>query len=164
MLHVYLFCIALSAGWALVRSGLADGPARPRGTRKAPSITLPMAAFGLAGLAAQELGLHPPFHVGFAIVAGFLAALASGPIRRARAESQEDPLARVTVGIPADGVGEVVWLRGPERGTSLARAVGGEPLPRGTEVRVVAVDAGGVVVARLAGRLIPIRQERAAGG
>lgn len=164
MLHVYLFCIALSAGWALVRTGLEDGPARPRGARPPPSITVPAAAFGLAGLSTLGLGASQPLHLGFAITAGLLSALASGPMRRARMTPDEHRLARVTVGIPAGGVGEIVWILGPERGTSLARAIDGEPLPRGTEVRVVAIDAGGVLVGRIAGRLIPIRQERASGG
>ena len=163
MLHVFLFCIALSAGWALVRSGLGDLPPAP-GARRPPSITIPAAAFGLAGLAARGLGAGSELQVGIAAAAAVVAALATGSLRRTAAEAPEVPIGRVTVGIVAGGVGEIAWLRGPERGTALARSVDGEALPRGTEVRVVAVDAGGVLVARVAGTLIPLRvRERAAG-
>jgi hypothetical protein len=156
MLHVYLFCIALSAGWALVRTGLADGsPARTG--RRPPSITAPAAAFGLAGLAAQGLGASTALQLGAAVATGVLVALATSSLRRTAPAPVEEPVARVTVGIPAGGVGEIAWVTGPDRGTALARSVDGEPLPRGAEVRVVAMDAGGVLVTRTSGTLIPLR-------
>lgn len=55
-------------------------------------------------------------------------------------------LARVTSGIRAGGVGEIVWEQGGSRRVTSARAIDNEPIARGTEVLVLKVERGMAIV------------------
>jgi hypothetical protein len=153
MLQVFLFCVAFAAGWALVRAGAGSPEAR---ARRPPAVAAPVAGFGVAGLGALGAGAATGVQVALAATVALVVAWAVAAVRRPEAEAFGVRTGRVTVGIPPGGVGEIGWSRGSEHGTALARSVDGEPLPGGTEVRVVAVDAGGVVVARAAEALLPV--------
>jgi membrane protein implicated in regulation of membrane protease activity len=153
MLHVFLFCAAFGAVWALVPAG-AESPEAP--VRRPPAVAAPVAGFGVAGLGALGAGAATGVQVALAAAVALVVAWAVAAVRRPDAEASGLRTGRVTVGIPPGGVGEIGWSRGSEHGTALARSVDGEPLPGGTEVRVVGVDAGGVVVARVADTLLPV--------
>jgi membrane protein implicated in regulation of membrane protease activity len=55
-------------------------------------------------------------------------------------------LARVSSGIRAGGVGEIVWEQGGSRRVTSARAANDEPIARGTEVLVLKVERGIAIV------------------
>ncbi len=77
------------------------------------------------------------------LVARFLALLRAG-------ERVMDPsdyrmigtVARVTVGIPGDGVGEIVFTKAGARRSEAARGLNGAPLPRDSEVVVTGYEHG----------------------
>jgi len=104
-----------------------------------------LTCFGAAGyvlqrisdwaLAAVLLGALVGGGIGAYVVARFLVLVLAG-------EREMDPedyrlegtVGHITVGIPAGGTGEVVFSKVAARRSEAARAVGGTPIPRGTEV------------------------------
>jgi hypothetical protein len=76
-------------------------------------------------------------------VARFLALLRAG-------ERVMDPgdyrlvgtVARVTIGIPGDGVGEIVFIKAGTRRSEAARGLHGAAVPRDTEVVVTGYERG----------------------
>lgn len=54
----------------------------------------------------------------------------------------EGTIARVTVSIPAEGVGEIVFSKGGARRSEAARSLDGRPIPRETEVVIIDYERG----------------------
>jgi len=54
----------------------------------------------------------------------------------------EGTIARVTVGIPEGGTGEIVFTKAGARRSEAARSLSGRAVPRGTEVVVVEYERG----------------------
>jgi hypothetical protein len=81
--------------------------------------------------------------VGWYLVARFLGLVLAG-------EREMDPddyrlegtVANVTIGIPPGGTGEVVFAKAGSRRSEGARAIGGVPIPRGTEVVITSYTDG----------------------
>jgi hypothetical protein len=111
-----------------------------------------LAWFGAGGYALSRLGAPLALALAVAVLAGlaggymiarFMAAVRAG-------ERVMDPteyrlvgtLARVTVGIPADGVGEVVFTKVGTRRSEAARAARGRAIPRQTEVVITGYERG----------------------
>jgi hypothetical protein len=98
--------------------------------------------FGWPLLATIVLGIGGGL-VAAVLVARFLALLRAG-------ERVMDPsdyrmvgtVARVTVGIPGDGVGEIVFTKAGARRSEAARGLNGESVPRDTEVVVTGYERG----------------------
>jgi membrane protein implicated in regulation of membrane protease activity len=104
-----------------------------------------LTCFGAAGyllervsdwaLTAVLLGAVLGGSVGALLVARFLGLVLAG-------EREMDPedyrlegtVGQITIGIPAGGTGEVVFSKVGARRSEAARAAGGTPIPRGTEV------------------------------
>ncbi|MDQ6672102.1 MAG: hypothetical protein M3069_15395 [Chloroflexota bacterium] len=90
---------------------------------------------GVWALPAVVLGALLAGALGWYLVARFLGLVLSG-------EREMDPddyrlegtLSQVTVSIPAGGTGEVGFSKAGARRSEPARAMGGTPIPRGTEV------------------------------
>ena len=109
--------------------------------------------FGAAGYVALRFGgwsLLPA--LGGAALAGLVGALMLGLFLRKveageqvldpRAYQLEGTLARVTVTVPADGAGEVVFVKAGRRRSEAARSAGGAAIPRGTEVVILRYARG----------------------
>jgi membrane protein implicated in regulation of membrane protease activity len=94
-------------------------------------------------LPAVVLGALLAGGVGWYLVARFLGLVLSG-------EREMDPddyrlegtVSQVTVSIPAGGTGEVVFSKAGARRSEAARAMGGTPIPRGTEVVITSYTDG----------------------
>jgi hypothetical protein len=116
------------------------------------SVVAFVAWFGAGGYALLRLGAPSPLALAVAVLAGlaggyavsrFLATLRAG-------ERVMDPeeyrlvgtVARVTVGIPSGGVGEIVFTKAGSRRSEAARAARGQAIPRQTEVVVTGYDRG----------------------
>lgn len=116
-----------------------------------------LTCFGAAGyvlvrvsdwaLAAVLLGAAIGGSVGAVLVARFLGLVLAG-------ESEMDPddyrlegtIGQITIGIPAGGTGEVVFSKVGARRSEAARALGGTPIPRGTEVVITEYVEGKAIV------------------
>jgi hypothetical protein len=115
-----------------------------------------LAWFGAGGYALSRLGAPAPLAMVVAVLAGlaggyvvarFMATLRAG-------ERVMDPeeyrlvgtVARVTVGIPSDGVGEIVFTKVGTRRSEAARAARGAAIPRQTEVVITGYDRGVAMV------------------
>jgi len=110
--------------------------------------------FGAAGFVALRFGAWPLFVVLFvALAAGLIAALLIALFLRKILEGERvmDPadyrlqgtLARVTVSIPAGGVGEIIFTKAGTRRSEAARSATGRAIPRGAEV-VILHNAHGI--------------------
>ncbi|HEY9723445.1 MAG TPA: hypothetical protein V6D47_15645, partial [Oscillatoriaceae cyanobacterium] len=111
--------------------------------------------FGAAGYAALHFALWP---LAFALGAALPAGLAGGGavagtlafLKRGETELLHEPLegklARVTVPIPAGRVGEIVLELSSGIRNEAARALDGAAIARGTEVVVIDVQGGVVLV------------------
>jgi membrane protein implicated in regulation of membrane protease activity len=109
--------------------------------------------FGAAGYAAMNwlglsawLALIPSLVVGVAgsaLISWFLRVVMRGETVMNPAEYRmEGTLARVTISIPQEGTGEIVFSKGNGRRSEGARSVDGRPIPRGEEVVVVDYQRG----------------------
>ena len=77
------------------------------------------------------------------LVARFLALLRAGErVMDPRDYRLVGTVARVTIGIPGDGVGEIVFTKAGARRSEAARALNGAPIPRDTEVVVTGYERG----------------------
>jgi len=77
------------------------------------------------------------------LVARFLALLRAGErVMDPRDYRMVGTVARVTVGIPSDGVGEIVFTKAGARRSEAARGLNGAPIPRDTEVVVTGYERG----------------------
>ena len=77
------------------------------------------------------------------LVARFLALLRAGErVMDPRDYRMVGTVARVTVGIPSDGVGEIVFTKAGTRRSEAARGLNGTPVPRDTEVVVTGYERG----------------------
>lgn len=96
---------------------------------------LPLALV-LAGAALLGVG-------GAALVALFLRSVLAGErVLDPRDYRLEGTVARVTVSIPADGTGEIVFVQAGARRSEAARSLSGRPIPRGAEVVVMGYERG----------------------
>lgn len=110
--------------------------------------------------------------LGGALLAGMVAALLltrflefalAGSVELDPADFRlEGTLARVTVRIPAGGVGEVVFSKAGRRRSEAARAESGEAIARGTDVVIVSYERG-VAHVRPYAEMLAAREGRAAG-
>ncbi len=81
---------------------------------------------------------------GSLVVAAFLRLVRAGERTMEPATYRlEGTIARVTVGIPAGGIGEIVFSKAGARRSEAARSLSGRAIPRDTEV-VVIEYAGGI--------------------
>jgi membrane protein implicated in regulation of membrane protease activity len=102
-------------------------------------------AMRFAGLSAW-LALVPA--VGFGVAGGLLVSAFLGFVLRGESWMKpadyelEGTLARVTVGLPAGGTGEIVFTKGDRRRVEGARSLDGTPVARGEEVVVVDYQRG----------------------
>jgi membrane protein implicated in regulation of membrane protease activity len=116
---------------------------------------------GDLALPAVVLGALLAGGVGWYLIARFLGLVLSG-------EREMDPddyrlegtVGQVTVSIPAGGTGEVVFSKAGSRRSEAARALGGEPIPRGSEV-VITTYADGFATVQPWGEFIGAREDRA---
>ena len=77
------------------------------------------------------------------LVARFLALLRAGErVMDPRDYRIVGTVARVTIGIPGDGVGEIVFTKAGARRSEAARGLNGAPIPRDTEVVVTGYTRG----------------------
>lgn len=104
--------------------------------------------FGAAGYVAMRyFDLNAPLAlipaVGFGVVGGLLVSAFLGLVLRGETEmdpheyAMEGTLAHVSIAIPADGIGEIIFSKGDRRRGEGARAVNGTAIARGEEVVVV---------------------------
>ncbi|MBI2760860.1 MAG: hypothetical protein HYX51_05480 [Chloroflexi bacterium] len=109
--------------------------------------------FGAAGLLLTKVaewpaamafaGAIPAGAVGGLLVSLVLRKILSGERELdPRDFRREGTMARVTVSIPAGGVGEVVFPMGGTRRSEAARALGNAPIPRETEVVIIEYERG----------------------
>jgi membrane protein implicated in regulation of membrane protease activity len=116
---------------------------------------------GDLALPAVVLGALLAGGVGWYLIARFLGLVLSG-------EREMDPddyrlegtVGQVTVSIPAGGTGEVVFSKAGSRRSEAARALGGEPIPRGSEV-VITTYSDGFATVQPWGEFIAAREDRA---
>jgi membrane protein implicated in regulation of membrane protease activity len=115
--------------------------------------------FGAAGYAAMRwLNLPAPVAllpaIGIGLVGGFLVSsflrvvLRGETVMNPSAYRMEGTLARVTISIPPDGTGEIVFSKGERRRSEGARSLDGQPIARGEEVVVVEYQRGIALVQR----------------
>src|SRR5579859_630370 len=120
-----------------------------------------MLRLGDWALPAVILGALIAAGVGWYLVARFLGLVLAG-------EQEMDPddyrlegtVGEVTVGIPAGGTGEVVFAKAGARRSESARAVGGQPIPRGSEV-VITTYADGFATVQPWGEFLAARDKLA---
>jgi membrane protein implicated in regulation of membrane protease activity len=109
--------------------------------------------FGAAGFVLTRfagwpslLALIPAVLMGAAgavLIAAFIRKLVAGEqVMRARDYRLEGTIGRVTVSIPAGGVGEVVFSQAGRRRSEAARSLSGRPIPRDTEVVILDYERG----------------------
>jgi membrane protein implicated in regulation of membrane protease activity len=114
---------------------------------------------GDLALPAVVLGALLAGGVGWYLIARFLGLVLSG-------EREMDPddyrlegtVGQVTVSIPAGGTGEVVFSKAGSRRSEAARALGGEPIPRGSEV-VITTYSDGFATVQPWGEFIAARED-----
>jgi membrane protein implicated in regulation of membrane protease activity len=137
----------------------------------ASSVVGALTWFGAAGylmlrlgdwaLPAVIIGAVLAAGVGWYLVARFLGLVLAG-------EREMDPedyrlegtVGQVTVSIPAGGTGEVVFDKAGARRSEAARAIGGGPIPRGSEV-VITTYADGFATVQPWGEFLAAREKRA---
>src|SRR5205823_6061443 len=116
---------------------------------------------GAWALPAIVLGALLAGAVGWYLVARFLGLVLAG-------EREMDPedyrlegtVGQVTVSIPAGGTGEVVFAKAGARRSEAARAMGGAPIPRGSEV-VITRYADGFATVQPWGEFLAARDKLA---
>jgi membrane protein implicated in regulation of membrane protease activity len=119
----------------------------------ASSVVGALTWFGAAGYLLLRLGnLAFPAVAGGAVLAGaigwylvarFLGLILSGERELDPADYRlEGTVGNLTVSIPAGGTGEVVFSKGGARRSEAARAEGGTPITRGTEVVITSYIDG----------------------
>ncbi len=114
-------------------------------------------AFGVGGVVGRYYGLSHPMSSGIGVVFGvvmssvvyqFAKVLYS---QQASSELRMDTLvgttAEVSVAIPADGVGQIVFQARGERTEQIARSAGGTAIARGSQVTITSVGGDAVSVA-----------------
>jgi hypothetical protein len=85
----------------------------------------------------------PAGAAGSAVVSLFLRVVLAGERTMDPATYRlEGTIARVTVGIPEGGTGEIVFTKAGARRSEAARSLSGRAVPRGTEVVVVEYERG----------------------
>lgn len=103
-------------------------------------LLLRFAGWPLLGAVAVAVGVGV---IGAVLIARFLAAImASERVMDPRDYALEGTLARVTVSIPAGGVGEIVFTKANARRSEAARSVDNRAVPRGTEVVILEYERG----------------------
>jgi membrane protein implicated in regulation of membrane protease activity len=115
-----------------------------------------LTAFGVGGVVGRYYNLSHPASSAVGIVAGLIMAglvyqfakvlysqQASSEIRTSTLVGRS---AEVSVAIPPGGVGQVTLTVGGERTEQIARALGGEAVPRGTEVVITGLRGDSVIV------------------
>jgi membrane protein implicated in regulation of membrane protease activity len=136
----------------------------------ASSVIGALTWFGAAGyllmrlgdfaLPAVLLGALLAAGLGWYLVARFLGLVLAG-------EREMDPedyrlegtVGQVTISIPPGGTGEVVFAKAGARRSEAARAMGGEPIPRGSEV-VITTYADGFATVQPWGEFLAARDRR----
>ncbi len=109
--------------------------------------------FGAAGYVLVQFGGWPGvFATGGAVVAGaggatlvafFLAKVLAGERVMDPADYRlEGQMGRVSVTIPANGVGEIIFSLAGARRSEAARSLSGQPIPRGKEVVIIDYQRG----------------------
>lgn len=84
---------------------------------------------------------------GWLLMALFLARVQAGERAMDPRDYRLDgTVARVSVSIPAEGVGEIVFSKAGGRRSEAARGLGGQPVPRGAEVLILEYARGMAVV------------------
>lgn len=84
---------------------------------------------------------------GWLLLASFLARVLAGERAMDPRDYRLDgTVARVSVGIPSQGVGEIVFAKAGGRRSEAARGLGGRPIPRGAEVLILDYARGVAVV------------------
>ena len=115
-------------------------------------------AFGVGGVVGRYYGLSHPVCAGVGIVTGVVMSglvyqfarilysqQASSELRMASLRGSHG---EVTVGIPENGVGEIMLTAGGERTTHIARSADGRAIPAGTEIVITNPLGQSVVVSR----------------
>ena len=117
-----------------------------------PTLLAFLTWFGAAGYVLTRWGVPDVLAAGPAVVfgalAGLLIARVFGKLRQG--DQVLDPadyrlpgtIGHLTVGIPSNGVGEVVFSKAGARRSEAARAVDGRALARGAEVVITAYEHG----------------------
>jgi membrane protein implicated in regulation of membrane protease activity len=126
-----------------------------------------LTAFGVGGVVARYYDLSHPAASGVGIAAGLVMSTivfqfakllysqqASSDLHLATLVGQS---AEVSVGIPANGVGQVTLTVGGQRTEQVARSADGMAVPRGTEVLITALRGDSLIVA-------PVQKASAGGG
>src|SRR5216684_8448616 len=127
--------------------------------------------FGAAGYLMLRLGdwALPAVFIGALLAAGigwYLVARFLGLVLAGEREMDPDDyrlegtVGQVTVSIPAGGTGEVVFAKAGARRSEAARAMGGEPIPRGSEV-VITTYADGFATVQPWGEFLAARDKLA---
>ena len=109
--------------------------------------------FGAAGYVLTRFGSWPPLvTLPVAVLAGagggmlvsfFLRTVLAGERVMDPSDYRlEGTTARVTVSIPAQGVGEIIFTQAGARRSATARSLSGHPIPRDTEVVVIDHERG----------------------
>lgn len=121
-----------------------------------PALLAFLTWFGAAGYLISKTGMPALLAAPVAIVVGLAAGwLVVKLLAKVRAGEQVlDPadyrlpgtVGQLTVGIPAGGVGEIVFAKAGRRRSEAARAVDGRPLARGAEVVITAYERGVALV------------------
>lgn len=132
----------------------ASGGPSPFGTR---IVSVFLLFFGVGGIVGQEIGWRHPASSALGIVLGLVSSAAVhrfAVLLHGQQASSDRTMrdlvarpARVTVSIPAGGVGEVIVTVGVEETHELARSVDGGAIPSG-EVVIRAVRGSQVIVER----------------
>jgi membrane protein implicated in regulation of membrane protease activity len=103
-------------------------------------VLLRLADWSLLGIIIGALAAGA---VGWYVIARFLAFVLKGEVEMNPDDYRlEGTVGQITVGIPAGGTGEVVFTKAEVRRSEAARAVGGTPIPRGTEVVITSYAKG----------------------
>jgi membrane protein implicated in regulation of membrane protease activity len=127
--------------------------------------------FGAAGYLLMRLGdfALPAVLIGALLAAGlgwYLVARFLGLVLAGEREMDpedyrlEGTVGQVSVSIPAGGTGEVVFAKAGARRSEAARAMGGEPIPRGSEV-VITTYADGFATVQPWGEFLAARDKLA---
>jgi membrane protein implicated in regulation of membrane protease activity len=85
--------------------------------------------------------------LGWYVIARFLGLILKGEVEMDPDDYRlEGTVAKLTVGIPAGGTGEVVFEKAGTRRSEAARALGGAPIGRGSEVVITSYADGFAIV------------------
>jgi membrane protein implicated in regulation of membrane protease activity len=137
----------------------------------ASSVIGALTWFGAAGYLLMRLGdfALPAVLIGALLAAGlgwYLVARFLGLVLAGEREMDpedyrlEGTVGQVSVSIPAGGTGEVVFAKAGARRSEAARAMGGEPIPRGSEV-VITTYADGFATVQPWGEFLAARDKLA---